>query len=274
MKQVKIPENDWLTTFQKQINDDGKNNLGKYIPNQFDRYLKILHSAFFDKTISTTKSWDNVLKNENAQNIALEEIKSFDDIITSATIVSVGTPDDLIENRKNYQRVLWKDLAKKLNIEFKNTINPSVFIKHFGGSLPANLYGFQDGSFNEIETETLIKVLQNTIGKQICYFDFDWLKALNFEVEVLNINQTVYRYSGSINEINEFHNFEDDRFTTFSLPTYIWNESKDFLIWSDADLAFTFICCNNHIADQILKSDLECIEISRDLELANAAYWE
>jgi len=273
MKEVTIPKDDWLMNFIESNEKAKSRNIGTEMPDKFDRYLKIFHSIYIDKQNQHLEiTWDEANKMENEPNQKVEEIKSFEDILKSASMVGIGTPEDLITSKENYRRVLWEELCNKENIEFKKTISPRVFQKHYGDSFPIWLCGPNEGSLDELETPKIIEIIsQSKTANEEFYFHFDWLKSeLMFSRDQKDAN---IRFKGKINELMVFFDYNYEETNLNQLPTYIWNESKSLLFWSDYDLAYTFIGCDVQIANQLMNSNLESAIVDKDFEFHYDKYW-
>jgi len=254
----KADENIWPINISGYGVENLNRAISNYLGSDFDFYVKVYHSVYLDLADSGRFSHEEVYgtKDKNPQT-------KFDELLAGATMIGQGAPEDLFRNKSKYQRTLWSKLFEDQGLKFKETANPDILRKAFGGSFPSNIYGFCDYGFDEIESTELSKLLvEYGYPKINCYYDHlssgllaevdDYLDAeIMFSVDTASFAALIAS------------DIDEPRF--WGSPNLIWTNDRSFLIWSNYDLPYSFIGCNRYFLELIKRTTLEYQLTSKDL---------
>ncbi|CAH0999372.1 hypothetical protein LEM8419_00670 [Neolewinella maritima] len=228
-------------------------SISEIIGNDFDFYFKIFHSVYLDKN-----DLGNLSHHELNKLYQDSPKTAFDQLLVGATLMGQGVPEDLCINHHFYQRVLWRELFEGKGLIFKAEANPDVLRSKFNGSFPSNLYGLVNYGFDCFEIKELSKLLVDYgYENLICYYDFLSSGLLG---EVNNVEDAEQQFTIKSNDSPSLIIGKQPPYG--STPNYIWTEDKSFLIWSDYDLPYSFIGCNDYFRSVVYKSTLEYLEVS------------
>lgn len=206
------------------------NTVGNLLPNNFSRYIKILHPMYKDKLFTD-------------KNILWAE--SFD------TEVIPG------------ERILWRQLAVEYNVEFKPEINTNAFLKENSGRWPRYLLAPDEGTLEKEQVDEIISILKS-LNCEKYFFYYDWLKILDWNQDKLfkGSLEDVYELM-KLEEIGVAFD-ENERFS----PSYWWDMDRTVCICTDYDLGFTIVGCNNELFTKFMNIKcLECIEVTYDTRI-------
>ncbi|MEM7574556.1 MAG: hypothetical protein AAF433_16750 [Bacteroidota bacterium] len=243
--------NSWPISLNKSYPKKPLRGIQSFLGPNFSNYVKVYHAAYLDLTASSPH-----LSHAERENLSSkEEPPVFSKLFTGSILSLVGIPEDLAAAKGKYQRILWREIFESQGLEFKKTSNPEVLRKSFKDSLPSNLYGFCGYGFDIIESQKLADALwQHGYRFVNCFYDYLSSGLLldrsmedseiQFELEVKRIPELIdYELPGDV--------------YFYSTPNYLWDENRSFLIWSDYDLAYSFIGCNDYFLRVIQDAKLE-----------------
>ncbi len=219
-------EFDWIKEGilpMKEKNEFWEGNIiGNLLPDRFDKYLKILHPIYKDRFVIDKKlTWED---NEDTE----------------------GVPGE---------RVLWRQLAAELCIEFKPEINSWAFYSAFERKWPRYLIGPHEGCMEERCLNEVISLL-GKMSKQSYYFFFDYMKTSDFTELLFEGKSDEMLVAMKFKTIKKYS--EREKYS----PTYIWPRDKEFCINTDYDLQFTVVGCSNRFFEILSNNDwFECIEV-------------
>ncbi|WP_432664487.1 hypothetical protein R9X47_28665 [Wukongibacter baidiensis] len=236
IKKGNIKEYEWIKNGIKPLLrvDDTRwkgNTVGNLLPNVFEKYIKILHPMYKDK------------------------------FFTDKSILWSETVDDEVVCG---DRILWKELAREYDVQYKPEINIHAFFKAKNRGWPRYLISADEGTLDKDHVSEIVDILkQINCGRYFYYYDFlktsDWLAGDKL-------------YEGDLEGIFELTKLEDirDYFEgdwKFS-PSYWWLENREVCICTDYDLHFTIVGCNKEIMNSFMeRSLLECIEVFYDTRI-------
>ncbi len=151
------------------------------------------------------------------------------------------------------ERLWYRDLAKKYNIAYTKDITSRNIFRSLGG-YPRYMLLAEEGSMESDELEKIISVLQPFSEGEQCYFYYDGLKTVNVDPDTDG-----YLYAGDLENLIELSQ------KAHGSPTYWWNQSKTWCLYTDFDLDFSIVGGTKEVIDSLLSADsLECIETDRD----------
>lgn len=235
IKEGNIKEFEWIKHGVKTNISSGDesyrgNTVGNLLPNNFSKYIKILHPIYKDK-LFTDK---NTLWSEN-----------FDDETISG------------------ERILWRQLAVEYNVEFKPEINTYAFFKESGGIWPRYLLAPDEGTLEKEQMYEIISILKSLNCEKYFYY-YDWLKISDWSQDRLFEGSLEGIYG--LMKLEEIRATSEGS-EKFS-PSYCWDINKTLCICTDYDLEFTIVGCNNELFTNFMKIKcLECIEVKYDTRI-------
>ncbi|MFO1443645.1 hypothetical protein KDN24_10555 [Bacillus sp. Bva_UNVM-123] len=223
-----------LTTFtqfewiQEETNRNKVGFISNVIPNRYHYFCKILHPIYRDKNIKDERLlWSQCDPDEEVQ-------------------FNIG------------ERLWFKDLAKKYNIEYTNSISSRDFFRSLGG-YPRYMVFPDEGSMELNEVGKIVSVLQPFTQGEKCYFYYDLLKTVNID-PVAN----GYLYFGDLKDLIDLSK------QPHGSATYWWNQSKTWCLYTDYDLDYSIVGGKKEVIESLLSDDsLECIEIGSVSILGN-----
>lgn len=229
-----LSEYEWIEQGVKEVisieHDNWKGNtVGHLLPKKFKRYLKILHPMYKDRFVHDKK--------------VLWKDRSEDEVVLG-------------------ERILWRELADELEIEFKPEINTYAFTNVFDKRWPRYLIGPSEGTLDRDYIDEVIGVLKK-FKKEKYFFYYDLMKTTNFKERL---------YQGNLEDILKIMNTSviGDSFDTgkFS-PTYWWSVDREVCICTDYDSDFTVVgFSNDRVFDIFINNKyLECIELYHDTRI-------
>lgn len=249
---IKPDKNKWPLCLESELGQS--HAISEYLGSNFTRYVKIFHAAYLHKASNPHISHNDLNKPE-----AKKPTTAFEEILADSTLIGQGVPEDLCEDSDAYERVTWKRLYQEKNLPFKANANPEILREAFGRSFPSNLFGLCEYGFDCIEVKELADLL-GAFGyhKVNCFYD--------------------YLSSGKLGDVDD-HLDAEIQFTVdskhlpnlisgkkplfWSTPNYVWTDDRSFLIWSDYDLPYTFIGCNDYFYGLIQESSFEFVEVGK-----------
>jgi hypothetical protein len=227
------------------------NFISHLLPDNFERYIKVLHTIYEDPSITNKETSWNQIEQEKIKDLVNDPVKT---LLSQSTMAFSSLGSGFVGNR-----IKWLDLANRYNLPFRKTINVNSFLKHFpGNSFPRYIVGPAEGTLESHEIIELIKILTPYCDNMECYFYYDSLVFGDPDREDF--------YKGRLSEFIDLAN--NHELTFGDSPTYIWSEKKDWCINTDCDLSFTVIGCNNEVAEDLLSSViLETVEVDRETRI-------
>jgi len=265
LKTNKADRTTWPLNIQSNSNSSNSRVISKFLGQDFEVYLKIYHSAYIDLDGTPEISHDELDK------LKMKVPKTkFEELLGESTLVGQGVPVDLLENQSQYKRILWEDLFAIHGLPFKETANPEVLRQHLNGSFPSNLYGLSEYGFDDLECLALSRLLHAYGCEKVnCYYDYlssgllgdvdsHWEAEIVFKIPTKNIIDLIWTKVG-----------ESPFWFT---PNYLWNDSRTFLIWSDYDLPYSFIGCDNNFLKAMQESIFEYQVVAKKCSYSFQSY--
>lgn len=171
--------------------------------------------------------------------------------VKDENLLWADAPDD--DEFKPGDRLWFKDLAKNYNIAYTNEIT-SGDIRRKIGSVPRYILFADEGYIELEEVERIVSVLRSFTKEDTCYFQYDILKIVNMDRHAKE-----YLYSGKLIDVLELTK------RPHGSPTYWWNASKTWCIYTDFDLTYSIVGGSKEIIDSFLSNPtLECFEIDKN----------
>jgi hypothetical protein len=209
--------------------------VSRCIPAGFDSYAKALHPIYADPDIE-----DPILSWHRAAG------RPSTGVLSEGVLSSDSSP-----GYAKGQRVLWRDLAQRYDLEFHPEISSGSFARVFPErSWPSYLIGPDEGHLDEGTCLALIDILKSFTFQQRCWFYYSGISIDPYEPRL---------YSGELDDVLSLPKQKGVR----ALPEYWWPEDHCWCINSDWDLNFTLVggssaliqCCLEH-------SFLEAVPVS------------
>ncbi len=227
---------DWIKLNIDELESSSPQHKGHFvshcIPKGYSHYCKILHPIYRDERI-------------NDEHLLWSQCQVEEDI-------KIG------------ERMLYKDLAKKFNVNYTKEISMNTFSQIFNESLPRYIIAPDDGNMEINLVEEIVKILNPLTNEQKCYFYYYFLKTDDWFADDL-------LYSGKLEDVVTLYDQNGLR----GSPTYWWAEEKSWCLCTDYDLDFSLIGGNKKIIDALLsKIDLECIEVDINTRIDHRADWK
>lgn len=206
------------------------NIVGNLLPNNFSRYIKILHPMYKDKLFTDRSTlW----------------------------------AEDVCDEAVLGERILWRQLALEYNVEFRPEINTYAFFKENGRRWPRYLLAPDEGTLEKEQIDEITSILR-PLNCEKYFFYYDWLKTLDWSQDKLfkGSLEDIYELM-KLEELRDAFG-ENEKFS----PSYWWDLNKTICICTDYDLEFTVVGCNNELFIRFMKSkSLECIEVKYDTRI-------
>jgi len=270
IKQVEIPQSDWLSEHLKQ-NSISKNadkgiegtRVFNLIPKGYSSILKIFHWMHVNsEQLPNDIKWDDITELKKDKNDVWEKLLKESTLSYS----TLGTENS------NAERISWETVSTMLGVKFNSTINPNVFLKHFNNSFPTWLFGAEEGTLTEREISIVLEILNTNYANSNFYFHFELLKLIP---SGLNPLPEELRFSGDIQDLPRFLSYEKGPFSIWMTPDYFWPERREFCFCTDYDMPYSILATNdNSLIDNFMNSELECFEINYDDRLDFGSYNE
>lgn len=221
----------WIAAETEPVDFDKWNGsrVLNFIPNRFSHYCKIMHPFYFDYGIKDKNLLWSQCDPEEDVNFEFAERKSF------------------------------KELAQKFNLTYTKELSSHTISHIHGNQVPRYLVFPYMGTMERDTLEETISVLQPfTIGS--CYFQYNLLQ-IGFYNES---HGNGYLYYGNLKDVFLLHDCEEHN----GSPTYMWNEKKDWCLYTDPDLDFSLFGGSKRMLNNLKASDfLEVIEVDRDMRV-------
>ncbi|TFB23888.1 hypothetical protein E3U55_03480 [Filobacillus milosensis] len=225
-----LEEFQWIKEETVSLNFDSGEGCRVFniLPNRYSHYCKILHPVYRDKNIKD----ETILWNECDPN----EPFYF-----------------------NYgERLTFKALAEKYNLNYSKEINSSSIANKLGG-YPRYLILGDEGTTDENTLQELFSVLKPLTNQEQCYFQYDVLKIIN-EFHDFQEFEHGLLYYGNLDDVLSTYHMGD--FLGVGSPTYWWAEDKSWCIHTDYDSDFSLVGGNKELIDELLSHNkLECLEV-------------
>lgn len=229
---INYKEAEWL---RKYIRRNKGSNIKNFMPPLWEKYLKILPPIGILEGFPIEMYTYNPDKIEDInKNIEIENKYSITD-------VNLGIP------REKLKPITYKELCEKHNVAFDSSTSLSSFYDYYGRPVP------HIGYLKKEEIKQVEEVLKYLPDEKVFYYGEslhgkygkyykDWLCIGKKEELTDIIKKADYDYS--------------------KYPSYIWNSSKDWLIFFVEDLPFLFFGCDNETAVKLLSDkNLEVVLI-------------
>lgn len=197
-----------------------------FIPHRFSHYCKIMHPFYFDNKIKDKELlWSQCDP---------EEDPAFE----------IAEP------------ITFKELAQKFNLKYTKEFSSHTISHLHGNQVPRYMVFPYEGTMEKKTVEEIIPVLQSfTSGK--CYFQYDLLTMPFYRED----HGKGFLYYGSLEDV--IHLCDSDEH--IGSPTYWWNESKSWCLYTDPDMNFSLFGGTMKMVEKLKANDaLECMEVDLD----------
>ncbi|MHA6253089.1 hypothetical protein [Oceanobacillus sp. CAU 1775] len=231
-----MSEFNWIKeeTVSFDLNHEGSYKVSNHLPNRYDFYCKILHPIYRDKNIKD----ESILYSQ----------------------IGLPTNDNHIVFNHG-ERLTFKSLAEKYNLDYTKEISSLTLAKAIGG-YPRYLILGEEGSTDKNTLRELVSLLKSFTNHEQCYFQYEFLKIIDQFPDFLEYEHGLLYY-GKLDDVLSMYDIGDHY--EIGSPTYWWSEDKSWCLYTNYDADFTIVGGNKALMDALFSSnEFECIEV--DLE--------
>ncbi|MGD6803844.1 hypothetical protein [Rossellomorea aquimaris] len=218
----------WIAAETEPVDFDKWNGsrVLNFIPNRFSHYCKIMHPFYRNLKIAD-------------ENLLWSECFPGEDIE-----VETG------------ERIWFKDLALKYNLQYTKEISSHSIVHLHGGSGPQYLLFPYEGTMDKETLEEIIPLIKSFTSDS-CYFQYSLLAATYYNEPHGN----GYLFYGDLDGVLNLYESSEH----VGSPRYWWNENRDWCLYTDHDLDFSLFGGSKRMLNNLKASDfLEVIEVDRD----------
>lgn len=166
-----------------------------------------------------------------------------------------GVPDGEV------RRVLWRDLATSLGLEFSPRLTDRELTRAFGGSWPRHYFGPDEGRLDATQLAALAEILFRHSAVQDAVFRYWWLATDDWD------GGHDQAFQGAILDVASLH---EAPFFMRCTPTHWFPQDRQWCVASDYDCTMTLVGGSAALmADLLAHPILEVLPIGRD-ELLDA----